>query len=523
MRGSMQSVLPAIAAADDRPAPRSLSVLLNRSATGYVLAMLLVIAAHATIALSWRKDAGSASFAVCIAAVAAAALFGGAGPGMLATILLALDLDYSFMPPYHSLQLDFQSLLHLMAFCTVAMGISSLQGRRHKAEESLRAARDELEARVVDRTAELLRSREQFRLLVNGFRDQAFFMLDHAGSVAGWNSGAERLLGYSEAEIVGRPLASIWSDAYRRDTTADLSRLSDSRSSDRFEHHDWIVRKDGSRFWGSIFLAHLESDPRHRGGQAVTIRDLTERRSLEREILDISERERIRIGHDLHDGLGQELSGTAMLSIALAQRLAGVDSVPAATAAAADAEQIADLIHESIRHTRELARGLCPLDMDEEGLPAAIRQLAERVDRLPGVRCECEVPRRVGVDSASTLHLHRIAQEAINNAVRHGNANLITVRLLEENRQLTLIVADDGVGIPNPLPRGSGLGLRLMRYRAKMIGASIEIARGSPCGTVVACRINTCGTAAPGRDSAGPEPSRSTVEGGCATPESGHG
>jgi two-component system sensor kinase FixL len=487
----MQSVLPAISAENSQAAERSPRLWLNRQAAGYVVAMMLVIAAHATIALSWRKEAGSASFAVCIAAVAAAALVGGGGPGMLATILLALDLDYSFMPPYHSLQLDFQSLLHLLAFCTVSMGISSLQGRRHKAEESLRAARDQLEARVGDRTAELLRSREQFRLLVNGFRDQAFFMLDHAGNVAGWNNGAERLLGYSDAEIVGRPLASIWPDADRRDTAADPSRLSDSQTSNRYEHHDWIVRKDGSRFWGSIFLAHLESDPRYRGGQAVTIRDLTERRSLEREILDISERERIRIGHDLHDGLGQELSGTAMLSIALAQRLAEVDSVPAATASAADAEQIADLIHESIRHTRELARGLCPLDMDDEGLPAAIRQLAERIARLPGVRCECELPARVGVDSATALHLHRIAQEALSNAVRHGKSGQITVRLIEAQHQLTLTVSDDGIGIPHPVPRGSGLGLRLMRYRAKMIGASIDIARGSPSGTVVTCRVGT--------------------------------
>jgi signal transduction histidine kinase len=132
--------------------------------------------------------------------------------------------------------------------------------------------------------------------------------------------------------------------------------------------------------------------------------------------------------------------------------------------------------------------------MDDEGLPAAIRQLAERIARLPGVHCDCELPTRVGVDSASALHLHRIAQEAINNAVRHGKTSLITVRLIEEHQQVTLIVADDGVGIPDPLPRGSGLGLRLMRYRAKMIGASIEIAAGSPRGTVITCRVATQGT-----------------------------
>jgi PAS domain S-box-containing protein len=492
MQGSAPATLSSFSSSVSPAPARSRRTILNRSTTGYVLAMILVAAAHVTIALTRQSMGGSAPFAVCIAAVAAAALFGGTGPGMLATILLALDLDYSFMEPYHSLRLGFQSLLQLVAFCSVSMVISSLQGRRHKAEESLRVARDQLEARVVDRTGELLRSREQFRLLVDGFRDQAFFMLDRAGNVAGWNNGAQRLLGFNEPEIVGKPLKTIWPDADRRDTTADLSRAADAPSANRYEHHDWIVRKDGSRFWGSIFLAHLETDPDLRGGQAVTIRDLTDRRSLEREILDISERERIRIGHDLHDGLGQELSGTAMLSIALAQRLTDVDSVPAATAAAADAEQIADLIHESIRHTRELARGICPLDMDEEGLPAAIRQLGERIDRLPGIHCECELPARVNVDLVAAVHLHRIAQEAINNAVRHGKSSLITVRLTERYGQLTLTVVDDGVGIPpeeEGEPRGPGLGLRLMRYRAKMIGATIQISRGCPRGTVVTCRI----------------------------------
>ncbi|HEX4125384.1 MAG TPA: ATP-binding protein [Tepidisphaeraceae bacterium] len=494
----------------------------NHSLSGYLLAILLALAAHLTITVAWHAI-DYASFAVCVAAVTAAALFGGTGPGLLATVLLSLDLDYTFLPPYHSLVLTTQNLMRLTAFCAAAVSITWLQGRRHKAEESLRSARDELEGRVARRTAELFRSREQFRLLVDGFLDQAFFMLDGAGNVAGWNNGAQRLLGYAEAHIVGRPLTAIWPDADRRDTAVDPSRATDSAS--RYEHHEWIVRKDGSRFWGSIFLAHVDLDPANpigRGGQAVTIRDLTERRTLEREILDISERERVRIGHDLHDGLGQELSGTALLSTALAQRLADADSARSTAEAAADAEQIADLIHESIRHTRELARGLCPLDMDEEGLPSSLRQLADRVARLPGIHCECQLPLRVGVESAVALHLHRITQEAINNAVRHGKASLINVRLVEENEQVTLIVADNGVGIPEAMPAGNGLGLRLMRYRAKMIGGSVQISCNSPTGTIVTCRVAACGIAAPGCAPSGDVIERDTADGGRATTENGH-
>jgi PAS domain S-box-containing protein len=444
------------------------------------MAVLLTLLGHIVISQTWHTIS-SAPYTVYLAIVIASALYGGLGPGVLATLLCSADLDFNFMLPYGSFAVDFDDFLYLSAFFSICCLISFLQGRRQRAEASLRAAHEDLEQRVIERTAELERSREQFSLLVNGVHDQAFFMLDAAGNIASWNSGAEKLLGFCENQIIGRPLTDIWPDSSRVQPLPGSS--NSPEHDDRYEYNDWIVRKDGSRFWGCVFFTQIQDDFGRPRGRAVAVRDITERKSLERDILEISEREHIRIGHDLHDGLGQELTGAAMLSTALAERLAANT-----LSGAQDAENIADLIHESIRHTRDLARGLCPLDLEDDGLPAALRQLTDRLARLPWLKCIFESPHHVNVDAAISAHLYRIAQEAITNAVRHGKPTQLIVRLTKSPNRLTLLVADDGVGIPTP-QFSQGMGLRLMHYRAKMIHAQLDLQRAQPRGTIVSCTV----------------------------------
>ena len=451
--------------------------LFEKKAAKYGLALIAILIGHAAIASTWHIMR-PVPFTIYVTAVICAALYGGLGPGIVATVLATLDLDYSYIPPYHSLTVSFNDVFSLVGFLVVAVVVSSLQGRRLRAEESLRGAHLDLERRVIERTAELTRSREQFSLLVNKFSDLAFFMLDASGRVASWNEGAQRLLGFNEADILGRHVSCLWPDSgFGSDQTWSVP-------DERYEHHDWITRSDGSRVWAYIFVTQLKGADQKPRGHAISIRDVTERRTLEKEILDISERERQRIGHDLHDGLGQELTGVALLTTALSQRLTEVGDP-----SAEEAEQIADLIHESIGHTRALARGLCPLDLEDEGLPEAIRQMAERLARLPRMRCEFESPVHVKVEASVGGHLYRIVQEAVTNAVRHGKCQLIHVRLIQSDERLTLIVADDGVGISDS-QSGAGMGLRLMRYRATMIGAALDIRRGDAGGTVVECSLS---------------------------------
>ena len=439
-----------------------------RSVLRYGAAVLLVAVAHLIVA-SAPTLIGPAMTSVFLAAVIISALYGGRGPGLVATLLAALDLDYTFTPPYHSFALVFDDILWLVVFTAVALLTSSLQARRLRAEDSLRAAHRGLETQVRERTAQLQQSQEQLALLVNGVPSQAVFGLDTQGKVASWNAGAERLLGYTAEEILGKHLSAL---------------LPDFGVHSRFEDQCWVTRKDGSRFWSAVLLTRVQDANEVPRGFGVSIRDVTDRKTLEQEVVEISDREQQRIGHDLHDGLGQELSGIAMLATALAEQLE-----PASPAAAEDAEQVADLVHEAIKHTRDLARGLCPLDLEGEGLAFSLRNLAQRVSRLPGITCTFDGPTAVRTDVLTASHLYRIAQEAIHNAIRHGKARHIAIQLSDSSGQLTLTVSDDGIGMPQ---NGfeSGMGLRLIGYRARAIRGRIQISGGPQGGTMVQCRID---------------------------------
>lgn len=445
----------------------------------YAVAVLLVGAAHAVVAAT-GGFIGPAMTSVFLAAVIIAALHGGRGPGLLATVLAALDLDYTFTPPIHSFALVFNDLVWLVAFFAVALLTSSLQGRRQRAEELLRAAHRDLQRTVEERTAALARSREQFSLLVNGTVDQAVFLLDAQGRIASWNAGARRLLGYEAAEMEGRHVSILW-PALGGSPVASrpLSDLADAR----YEDQAWVSRKGAERIWANLLLTPLQDARNRPMGFAAALRDMTERRSLEQEIVEISEREQQRIGHDLHDGLGQELTGIAMLATALAERLE-----TSRAADAQDAERISDLIHDAIAHTRSLARGLCPVDLEDEGLALALQRLCARIEALPGIDCRFDLAGDVHVDPTVASHLYRIAQEAINNAMRHGKAHEIRVALAAADQGISLTVADDGRGFP-VTPDAAGLGLRLMRYRAKMIRGALRIAPSEGGGTVVECAV----------------------------------
>lgn len=208
-------------------------------------------------------------------------------------------------------------------------------------------------------------------------------------------------------------------------------------------------------------------------------------RRLEQNILEISEDERRRIGHDLHDGLGQHLTGIALLSKALHQRLAA-QQLPDSQ----QAEQIAELISKSIGWTRDLARGLSPVTIDADGLPSAMEELTTSVSKLLGITCRCNCRDEVPLDGETSLHLYRIAQEAINNSVKHGKASQIEVGLNADPDAVRLTVLDNGSGLSEKTRSHPGLGLQIMQYRAKMIDATLSIVRQkSEGGTLVTCVV----------------------------------
>lgn len=245
-----------------------------------------------------------------------------------------------------------------------------------------------------------------------------------------------------------------------------------------------IVRPDGE-----VRHVHSSSEAIPNGGQTRkivgTMLDITERRRLEQEVLNISEQEQRRIGQDLHDGICQQLAGIELMSQVLEQALAAK-----AKKHSAQAGQIAAHVREVISQTRMLAHGLCPVVLESEGLMSALQELAHATTKMFGVDCifRCDHPVHIH-DNATATHLYRIAQEAVSNAIKHGKSRRIEIGLAAESNRVFLAVKDNGGGISDPPPR-TGAGLRIMQYRAGMIGGSVIVQRGEPDGTTVACSVH---------------------------------
>ena len=218
------------------------------------------------------------------------------------------------------------------------------------------------------------------------------------------------------------------------------------------------------------------------------LREQIERRKkLEKEILEISEKEQRRIGRELHDSLGQQLTGIAIISKVLEQKLARQS-----LSEAANAKEIAQLVNEAIDQTRQLSRGLHPVSLDENGLMSALQALAATTQNVFGVACSftCDIPVPVKDPTVAT-HLYRIAQEAITNAVRHGQTRQIVMQLTANHSHTVLTVENDGRDFPARVPKSRGMGLQVMSYRAEMIGGTLDVRRRPGGGTKVTCTFGT--------------------------------
>ena len=226
----------------------------------------------------------------------------------------------------------------------------------------------------------------------------------------------------------------------------------------------------------------------------VIVRDLTEQKSLEREVLEISESERQRTGRDLHDSLGAALTGLAVLGKALAHRLAA-KSIPEAAAA----QELAVHLQAAVTRAQTIARGLWPLEVSPAALPARLRLLTEGTTKEGEVPCVFhEDPSAVVDDALQATHLFRIAEEAVHNAVRHSSAREIVVRLARDGATVRLSVKDDGQGISADARSSPGLGMRSMRYRASQLGGRLEVRNGPEGGTLVECCIPVTNAYPPG-------------------------
>jgi two-component system, LuxR family, sensor kinase FixL len=215
------------------------------------------------------------------------------------------------------------------------------------------------------------------------------------------------------------------------------------------------------------------------------VHDVTERKRLEKQVLDISERERQHLGQDLHDSLGGKLAGAALMSKALSQTLRAKSAQEAVLA-----EEIVGCINESIVQARSIARGLCQVDFTVSGLTGGLAEFASETRKRFGISCWFRADDQLQISDVSVAtHLFRIVQEAVTNAIRHGRAGEVLISLTRAGKHFALEVRDDGVGLPSDPKASQGLGLRTMKHRAGVIGAQLTVGPGAGGGTVVSCLL----------------------------------
>jgi PAS domain S-box-containing protein len=307
-------------------------------------------------------------------------------------------------------------------------------------------------------------------------------VLDPEGRIIRFNRACEQMTGYVFAEVHGKFIWDLFlvPQEVERFRSSFQKALADHSSQ---EHESSWVARDGRPkiiAWTTTVLPGASEAASYIIASGV---DITERKHLEKTILEISAREQRRIGQDLHDGLGQHLTGIAFMSKVQEQKLME-KKLPEAT----DAAKIVNLVNQAIHKTRELARGLSPVVSDARGLMSALQQWAGEVEDLFAVTCrfECFTPVLIHDDTVAT-HLYYIAREAVNNAIKHGHARAILIRLAADEQQGILSIEDDGCGIGKIAAGNKGMGMHLMNYRARMVGGSLEVQRVDRNGTVVTC------------------------------------
>ena len=311
--------------------------------------------------------------------------------------------------------------------------------------------------------------------------NDAIIILDLKGRIISWNLGAERIYGYNETEAINMYISRII-PGHKQDEMIPLAeRMLKGENIEFFATQR--LTKNNQILDVSITATLLKDENGKPFAFTTTERDMTERRLLEKEILDIAEREREQIGQEIHDGMGQILTGIAVMCKGLALKLKGKSPEEME-----DALVISKLANKAIAQTRDLAKMLYPIDIQTGGLISALKTLASNAERTMGITCRFRCGKSVSVKNlVEAKQLYRIVQEAITNAIRHGKATNVDIKLNLTKKGTVLSIENDGLDFPKLSSNKKGFGLRIMEYRTDLIGGSIDIRKGDKGGTIVIC------------------------------------
>lgn len=343
---------------------------------------------------------------------------------------------------------------------------------RKQAEDKLNAYASELQ-----RSNSALQ--KQAEILAN--IHDAVFLISSDGILRSWNRGAEAIYGYTDDEIIGKPATQLL-------PADDSSRCERIMKTVAESHHTeemvWCVTKSGERI--AVAVRATKTLGEDQSGVVICAHDITEQKRLEEQVLHASEREQRRIGQDIHDDLCQQLASIGCLTKVLEQRLRDVYDE-----GALHLSQIGDMVSQANVRAREIARGLIPAVLETEGLIGALEDLASSTEQIYSpVKCRLQASKRLKLGSQKELvQLFRIAQEAVNNAVKHAAPKLITINLTSEGSNIRLRIHDDGQGMEKLDTPTPGLGLLTMAHRAHALGGEFEIHTTEQNGTTVECLV----------------------------------
>ena len=348
-------------------------------------------------------------------------------------------------------------------------------------KQSIASLMDVTELRRAE--VELAATQERYRRYAEATRDCIIvFKLD--GSLEYINRAARDMCGMSYDEMKNHKITSILPYSKNMNLYKAI-REKQIGSSEIFIDKNGFLHRDGENIEVEISstVVYVNNEPE---SIVVVARDITDRRRLEREVLEISEKVRQQVGRDLHDDLSPHLIGVEALSEVLRFNLENSKVTEAAAAV-----KIQQLINEAITKTHRLARGLCPVDLDSTGLITALSDLAKRINTIYKKDCVFKYDKSISIINEGILavNLYYIAHEAVNNSVKHSGANRISISLCSDESNLLLKVEDNGRGIKKNSKGSRGMGLRIMQYRAEIIKASLQISANDPMGTVLLCTI----------------------------------
>ncbi|WP_146678204.1 PAS domain S-box protein [Pirellula sp. SH-Sr6A] len=346
-------------------------------------------------------------------------------------------------------------------------------------------------ADIIDRqeAEAILHDRDERLQSILDAASDSIVCIDSQGFITSINAATEKMFGYQREELIGKNVKILMPDPYSEQHDTYIRRYLQTGVPHVIGTGREAIakRKDGTTF--PIDLAVSEMDHLHLF--TGIIRDISERKSLQHDILAIADEEQRRIRQDLHDSVQQELAAAGLVTQTLLRYLdRHHDALPTSFTASCKslAEKIFSSISRAHREVREISTGLVSLPHTPTALVDSLRELAARTDEIEGIHCAfaCDTPgKTISIDAT---HLYRIAQEAVTNALKHSQPEHILIKLTTDESQHTLEIADDGKGFDTNL-QASGMGIKTMRYRAGLIGGTLSICPVENGGTLVCCRI----------------------------------